>query len=79
MIVIKVEMWPRGVESRKREIGSLRIANDGTGTREIGNYTYDLRGAKERTMGEGRVMGFARLREHVWDLITRVLEHAGRG
>lgn len=38
MIVIKVELWPLGVESKAREIGRAYIANDGAGSTERGDY-----------------------------------------
>lgn len=38
MIAIKIELWPRGVEARAREIGRMYIANDGAGTPDRGDY-----------------------------------------
>lgn len=38
MLVIKVEIWPLGDESRAEEIGRAHVVNTGTGTREVGNY-----------------------------------------
>lgn len=38
MIVVKLELWPCGDESRATEIGRTYIANDGTGTLERGDY-----------------------------------------
>lgn len=38
MIRVKIELVPRGVEARAREIGRLYIANDGTGDAERGAY-----------------------------------------
>jgi hypothetical protein len=42
MVVVKIEIWPGGDESRKRDIGRVDIANDGTGTFETGNYNVRL-------------------------------------
>lgn len=38
MIVVKIELWPMGVESSAREIGRTYIANDGHGTADRGDY-----------------------------------------
>ena len=79
MIVIRVEMWPHGDESRKSELGIAYVANDGTGTSQVGNYDVQL--MKSASMGArrsgvwktGRVEGFPRLRLGQWDLIFRAL------
>jgi hypothetical protein len=42
MIVIKVELWPLGDESAKREIASGKIWNDGTGDHSTGNYDAEF-------------------------------------
>ena len=38
VLVIKVELWPYGDEARKEVIATGVIANDGTGTSEVGRY-----------------------------------------
>lgn len=38
MITVKIELWPRGREEGREELGRMYIANDGNGTRERGNY-----------------------------------------
>lgn len=42
MIVVKIEVWPMGIEERARPIGNITIANDGTGDEEKGNYLAAL-------------------------------------
>ena len=42
MIVVRIEVWPFGNRSRRREIGQIVIANDATGDCEIGNYNAAL-------------------------------------
>lgn len=42
MIVIRVELWPYGQSSLKKELGVQVIANDGTGSADVGNYTTQL-------------------------------------
>ena len=43
MILITVEMIPFGIEANKTTLGTVKIANDMTGTPEYGNYkvTFD--------------------------------------
>lgn len=43
MIKVTIELYPFGVEAEKRTIGEMFIANDGTGTHELGNYSYGIR------------------------------------
>lgn len=38
MIVVKVELWPMGSEVAAKEIGRTYIANDGAGSRDLGDY-----------------------------------------
>ncbi|HSW00035.1 MAG TPA: hypothetical protein VLI39_07675 [Sedimentisphaerales bacterium] len=45
---VTVELIPYGDESRKRTVAVVDIANDGTGTHEVGNY--DVR-AEGETVG----------------------------
>ncbi len=42
MLRCTIELIPRGDESRKRTLGIVEIANDGTGTPEVGNYRVVL-------------------------------------
>jgi hypothetical protein len=42
MVVVKIEIWPRGEESEAKTIAVARIANDGTGTTSHGNYAVSL-------------------------------------
>jgi hypothetical protein len=74
MIVIRVELWPHGDQSRAVELGGARIFNDGTGSPTRGNYhaTIFNRGGKV-FWKSGRVEGSPRKRLGVWDLIFRAL------
>ncbi len=65
MVVVKIEIHPCGDATRARQIGEVRIANDGTGTAEFGNYDVELlhSGAWWGTPGvyrRGKVLRFAR-------------------
>lgn len=39
MIVVRIEMWPHGDATEKRELAAIAIANVG-GDSEVGNYAY---------------------------------------
>jgi hypothetical protein len=41
---VTIELIPRGDESRKRKVAVVDIANDGTGTHEVGNYDVRAEG-----------------------------------
>ena len=41
---VTIELIPRGDESRKRKVAIVDIENDGTGTRERGNYIVRAQG-----------------------------------
>lgn len=72
MIKITVELWPYGIEAKKEVIGEMKIANDGTGTRSIGNYTFKV-WSKGKLWKIGAIKGFHRLRFNVWYLIFNCL------
>lgn len=75
MIVVTVELWPRGDAARKRTLGSMQICNDATGTQELGNYDGTLHA--EYTQGggrKGRVTRFRRQRQSVWSLVGAFLK-----
>jgi hypothetical protein len=78
MIVITVELWPFGNYAARRTIATGLIVNDGTGTREVGNYTtsFLLNGPRRRWERGSKVVNFKRLRLNVWRLIQRALEEA---
>lgn len=76
MIKVIVELWPRGDESKKKTLGTLSIANDGTGDSNIGNYQGVL--VSEYTNGrKGRVFNFKRQEQSVWSLIGAFLKLFG--
>ena len=75
MVVVRVELWPGGLELGKKSLGTMYLANDGTGT--AGEGSYDVKIMKfdgKGTWREGRVEGFDRQRRGPWDLIQRALD-----
>lgn len=91
MIVVRVELWS-AVDGQKTELARAVIDNIG-GTTERGDYRVrTLRGRSEDaldrailrmhsggTQREGKVLGHARLREHVWNLVAKGLANLGYG
>lgn len=55
MIVITVEMWPRGEKERAEPMGSMTITNDATGTRASGNYWKQPLAWNRKAAAEGEV------------------------
>lgn len=87
MIVVKIEMWPKGVEGKKREIGRTYIYNAG-GTDQRGDYEVRVcrkgdhdPGVRRIQTGEGftrtgRVENYPRQSYNVWRLVVRALRAA---
>lgn len=75
MLVVKIELWPHGDESRARVLGRAEIANDGSGTRTRGNYVVRLfRDMTTQTEWRSAIVtGFPRLRLGAFDLLFRAL------
>jgi len=81
MIVVTIELWPKGNQDKSRPLGVLAIANDGTGTPELGNYTWTLShagvyfGKRKEPFKKGRLRNFPR---HLspYRLISRILKEA---
>jgi hypothetical protein len=79
MIVVKVELWPHGLEDEKAEIGEILIKNNLSGTPMRGNYDYELLWGKQSK--SGCIVGHKR-EQHVFILLQAVLNDAlgdGRG
>lgn len=79
MIVVKVELWPKGDESRKEEIGRMTISNDVTTTLrspDRGSYNVKLmrRGTADKVQKTTRVEDYPRRSYPVWVLIKRALD-----
>ena len=65
MVVVKIEMWPHGDESKAYGLGVVHIANDGTGDTGKGNYDIEVKHGgiffeKPGNWKTGRVTGFIR-------------------
>lgn len=75
MVVIKVEMWPHGDESRKYSLASATIANIG-GDVTTGDYEYKLFNKAGGFWKAGFIKGFPRKRLMAFDLLYRALKEA---
>ncbi len=73
MIEVTATLYPKGDKTKGRVLGRIEIANDGTGTKEAGNYEGKL--FAEYCQGRpGKVAGFRRARQSVWTLVGRFLQ-----
>jgi hypothetical protein len=77
MIVLNMELWPKGFEDRKQHLGTAIITNDATGTETSGNYTVILsrRGSPKSCWKAGKVKGFPRKTRGAWDLLYLALKN----
>lgn len=72
MIRVTVELLPFGQEEGRRILTVFDIANDGTGSSNIGNYK--ARKSPEKPWDEQLVLNYPRKSYHVRELLLRVLQ-----
>lgn len=58
MIVVRIEVWPHGDSSKARELDQVFIVNDGTGTKDLGNYSVFIGGRQLRERKRNRKKHF---------------------
>lgn len=75
MLVVRIEIWPHGDQSRRKTLATGKIANTGTGTLTRGNYRVTLLDAAGRPWRAGSVENFPRKRLLAWDLLYRALKN----
>lgn len=75
MIRVTIQLLPFGSEAKARHLGTIDIANDGTGTAERGNYKVRLAGFRgpHTRWREGAVRDFPRISRGPYDLLLRAL------
>lgn len=75
MLKITIELIPHGNEEKKEIIAIGKIWNDGTGTKEVGNYQVRLykNGEPNKVWRSGSLEGFQRLTHGAWDLLCLAL------
>jgi hypothetical protein len=78
MLKVKIELHPFGDVSKKKELASLNIWNDASGTREVGSYGYTIAEPEsyfsEEVKGEGEVRDYDRMQPAV-RLLYEVLKN----
>lgn len=76
MLVIRYEIWPGGDQEKRRILGTIAIANDGTGDHNTGNYKYTVTGKRGLTLkyGLGNIKGYKRQVHSPWKLAWEVLD-----
>jgi hypothetical protein len=68
MLRITVELMPSSGNELQR-LGTALIANDGTGTQEVGNYTVRLFNEKQGQWKHGEYLAFPRQELNMWYLL----------
>lgn len=79
MIVVKVELWPKGFESKKREIGRMTITNNGVSKDpKRGNYDVKVfrRGTTDKVQRTAHVSNYPRKSYSIWEMVRRALDGA---
>lgn len=85
MLVIKVELWPRGSEENATELARAYISNDVKTTMETGGHcgSYDAKFMQsvqfnpKKVWRTGRAENVNRRHRGVWDIIYLCLKSAG--
>jgi len=77
MIRVTVELLSAIHPSRNRRLGTLDIANDGSGGKTLRNYNATFRGPRGRPGKQGRIVGYPAEQVAIWNLIRRACEEAG--
>ena len=86
MIVVRVEIWPKGDKARAIEFARAYINNQVTTTQttvgRLGDYKVELHGGVWRAKAgvlpiwkRGFVLGFDRIHRGVWDLLLLALQN----
>jgi len=73
MLRVTIELVPFGVEAEARKIGTMVIANDGTGSSRVGNYAYAFTYAdRDAEVATGTIKNFPRSLG-AWSLVRKIL------
>ena len=73
MLVVKLELWPWGNESRARELGRCVIANDGEGSVTTGHYTAEWSQPSDshfEAPAPAAIRNWPRLERSAWELLA---------
>lgn len=72
MLVIRIELWPKGNESKKIELGRATIINDCTGDDDASNYDVSFFTSPARLPRRVRLTG-VKMRG-VWEILHNALQ-----
>jgi len=72
MIEVKINLVPFGMREGERQIGYIKLCNDGTGNTEFGNYRYEI-SDDSGVVISGSLRGFKRER-NIFHLLKEVLD-----
>ncbi len=79
MIVVKIELWPKGYEEKAREIGRMTLHNlfaTTVSNPKRGDYEVNVmrRGTTTTSQRRGVVEDYPRHSYNIWRLIARALK-----
>lgn len=79
MVVLKLEMWPKGQQSKAYSLGTMKIALDPhiTPTDTLRSYTWFCTRRNEKGLWKkGHIGGHNPKQRGPWDLLYRILRDA---
>lgn len=75
MLEIKIDLIPFGYIPKTKQIGTIRIWNDGKGTHSLGDYGYEIIHESGEILFSGEYKGFKR-KDGVFNLLKEILNDA---
>jgi hypothetical protein len=74
VVVVTIEKHSGFGNQQKEVLGTMAIANDGSGTATVGHYTFSVVNRDGRRIINGTVRGFPRKQQGAWRLLKLALE-----
>lgn len=71
---VEISLNPLGLGLEKKNLGKIRIINDGTGDRNLGNYRVEFLDRKGRVFRKRAIHGYKRKTEPMWKLMAMAME-----
>ncbi|SAK55484.1 hypothetical protein AWB79_02193 [Caballeronia hypogeia] len=78
MLLVTLELLPRGSEEQRRTLGQIRIINVG-GDPAYGNYSIELMENREKSTRTASITDYPRHAGSTWDLVARAITMALAG
>lgn len=78
MLVLRLEHWPQGEESKRRRLGVVMVQRTG-GADDARDYAGQLWGKDDRLIDTALVTGFPGHRIGVWPLMAKMLDRLQGG